>query len=196
MGRPRCRASLEALASCHPQLLEGGVTSADGTEGRARTLGGQFTVLRTFFYQQNLLLWARDAVATDELRLPLLATVGCFAPLFEADVVRVDASRWPWQRASGKRCRWCAPTQCPRGPPGRESFKLRCVVSGSLSRDVNGTCCFLRVCHQAKVVAAITAEPSRPEYAGLAFNLTGPRSFTGDELAAVAVASTGNRRLR
>ena len=71
-------------------------------ELKARWRGGQFTVLRTFFYQQNLLLWARDAVATDELRLPLSATAGCFAPLFEADVVRVDASRWPCQRASGK----------------------------------------------------------------------------------------------
>ena len=61
---------------------------------------------------------------------------------------------------------------------------------------MDGACCCLRVCRQATVVAAITAEASRPEYAGLAFNLTGPRSFTGDELAAVAVASTGNRQLR
>ena len=74
-----------------------------------------------------------QAVATNKLRLPLSATAGCFAPLFETDV--------------------------------------------------------------ARAVAAITAQPSRPEFAGVVFNLTGPTSFTGDELAAVAANSTGNHRI-
>mmetsp|Transcript_82017 Transcript_82017/g.253461 ORF Transcript_82017/g.253461 Transcript_82017/m.253461 type:complete len:336 (-) Transcript_82017:68-1075(-) len=43
-----------------------------------------YVVLRTFFYQQNLLLWASDARRTGQLRLPL--ELGCFAPLYEADV--------------------------------------------------------------------------------------------------------------
>ena len=72
-------------------------------------------------------------MATNKLRLPLSATAGCFAPLFETDV--------------------------------------------------------------ARAVAAITAQPSRPEFAGVVFNLTGPTSFTGDELAAVAANSTGNHRI-
>eukprot|EP00927_Polykrikos_kofoidii_P061415 TRINITY_DN56252_c0_g1_i1.p1 TRINITY_DN56252_c0_g1~~TRINITY_DN56252_c0_g1_i1.p1 ORF type:complete len:378 (+),score=25.34 TRINITY_DN56252_c0_g1_i1:78-1136(+) len=43
-----------------------------------------FAVLRTYFYQQNLLLWAADVVSIGAFRLPLAS--GCFAPLYEADV--------------------------------------------------------------------------------------------------------------
>lgn len=48
-----------------------------------------FAILRTFFYQQNLLLWAPDARSTGALRLPLESN--CFAPLYEADVAEALA---------------------------------------------------------------------------------------------------------
>ena len=47
-------------------------------------------VLRTAFYQQNLLLWARDARHEHALRLPLSES-GCFAPLSSSDVAAVVA---------------------------------------------------------------------------------------------------------
>lgn len=51
-----------------------------------------YAVLRTYFYQQNLVLWATDVVATSTLRLPIGADSGCFAPLFEMDVATAVAS--------------------------------------------------------------------------------------------------------
>lgn len=45
--------------------------------------------LRTYFYQQNLLLWSRDVQETGRFRLPLSST--CFAPLYNADVASVVA---------------------------------------------------------------------------------------------------------
>jgi len=51
-------------------------------------LSGSSTILRTYFYQQNLSLWASDARRTASLRLPL-AHDACFAPLYEGDVAAV-----------------------------------------------------------------------------------------------------------
>lgn len=45
-------------------------------------------ILRTYFYQQNLLLWSADVRTTGALRLPL-APGSCFAPLYESDVAAV-----------------------------------------------------------------------------------------------------------
>jgi uncharacterized protein YbjT (DUF2867 family) len=54
--------------------------------------GRHYAVLRTYFYQQNLALWAADVVATSTLRLPIGADSGCFTPLFETDVATAVAA--------------------------------------------------------------------------------------------------------
>lgn len=50
----------------------------------------EYVILRTAFYQENLLFWAADTRGTGILRLPL-KTNECFAPLHNADVAAVVA---------------------------------------------------------------------------------------------------------
>lgn len=61
-------------------------------------------VLRTWFYQQNLLLWAHDVQATSKLRMPVGRKIfpGCFAPLYNKDVSRVIAALAVGARAAPK----------------------------------------------------------------------------------------------
>jgi len=49
-----------------------------------------FAVLRTYFFQEHLLLWSQDVRATAHLRLPL--ETACFAPLHQDDGAAVVAS--------------------------------------------------------------------------------------------------------
>lgn len=51
---------------------------------------GSFAVVRTAFYQENLLFWATDSRQTaGKLRMPFGASRGCFSPLEMADVSAV-----------------------------------------------------------------------------------------------------------
>jgi hypothetical protein len=65
-----------------------------GTPASGKPLEGRpaaaFAVLRTYFFQEHLLLWSQDVQATAHLRLPL--ETACFAPLHQDDGAMVVAS--------------------------------------------------------------------------------------------------------
>ena len=65
-----------------------------GTPASGKPLEGgpaaAFAVLRTYFFQEHLLLWSQDVRATAHLRMPL--ETACFAPLHQDDGAAVVAS--------------------------------------------------------------------------------------------------------
>lgn len=71
----------------HLAATWGNPASGKPLEGRP---AAAFAVLRTYFFQEHLLLWSQDVRATAHLRLPL--ETACFAPLHQDDGAAVVAS--------------------------------------------------------------------------------------------------------